>query len=899
MSLINTAITGIRLSQAALAVTGHNIVNANTEGYSRQSITQATTTSVRTPAGYLGTGVQLVDIYRNTEKFLVDQVAMDIATLSDFDTYLFNVSQTNNLLASDQTNLSRYMNQFFDALSESINDPGSLLGRQLLMTQTQQMVAGFKAIESRLIAQNTAVNKQLEAAAANITSLGQQISNLNRVIADSNSGGGSGQSPNDLLDKRETLIRELSRYTNVTTINREDGGIDVFIGQSQPLVVGSETNILKAAPGTSDASRFDLYFVKGNEMQNITRQLTGGEIGGLVRFRNEALEPAMNAVGLLAMAIVDGVNKQNKLGMTLEGSLGGSIFADINDPVFASNRVKASSNNQLPNDKIMGVTIDSVSNLTGSDYELIFPGPGGQQYQLIRRTDGQVVEKGILGATMPQEISVDGFTLTIKAGTFNAGDRFTIQPTKASAGQMNMKITRPQDFAFASPLRIETASGNQGGAQVLGSQVLSTDTDLFTQAGKLNPPLMIRFTSATTYDVLDYSDPARPVPLNPPLMNQAFVPGGQNSLFPSDPDGTFVTSAGPAALVLRGGETSNGYPGEVVTVQTTDPVTGFISEQSITLTANEQASDIARRMSSLDGVTATAYSYARLNDFQADDPDEPMQLSLNGVNLTDPDLVLDGQSSPRPVPVPLTADYLRDSINNNPALKAQGIYALSDGVNLSVHSTTGVDLSFNVGGTGSLQAFTSADNGAVATTINAPDPGDPDYPFTIGGKVDIQLVANAVVVSDQTAGIFGALPQAQSNFLGIQVSMTSGAGADGQPRPGDSFVLAYNTNGSADNRNGAAMLALSSAATLGNGTLNYQESYGQLAEKIGILTSQARVNQSASESMLRQSMNALQSVVGVNLEEEAARLIQLEQHYNASARLIGLARELFDTLLNM
>jgi len=118
-------------------------------------------------------------------------------------------------------------------------------------------------------------------------------------------------------------------------------------------------------------------------------------------------------------------------------------------------------------------------------------------------------------------------------------------------------------------------------------------------------------------------------------------------------------------------------------------------------------------------------------------------------------------------------------------------------------------------------------------------------------------------------------------------------------KAGDSFIVAYNSDGSADNRNGSALLALNSTQILGDGNQTYQDVYGQLAEKVGILTSQGRINQGAGESMLRQSMDAMQSMSGVNLEEEAAKLIQLEQHYNASARLITLARDLFDTLLRI
>lgn len=888
-SLINTAISGIRLNQTALSVTGHNIVNANTEGYSRQSISQSTTIAINTSAGYLGTGVQVDDIYRNTEKFLVDQVATDIGALSDYDTYLFNISQTNNLLASEQTNISRYMNDFFDAMNEAVNDPGSLLGRQLLLSQTQEMVAGFQAVEERMIAQNTAVNKQMEAAAGAVTSLGEQIAKLNQSIADSQSGGSS-QSPNDLLDQRDTLIREMARYVNVSTISREDGGVDVFIGQSQPLVVGSDTQRLVAAPGNLDASRYELYFAKSTGLQNVSRQITGGELGGLARFRSEALDPALNALGQIGLALTDAVNKQNELGVDLEGSLGGSIFRDINDPVVAANRIKSDNRNAPPNDKVMSLNITDMSALTTSDYELVFPGPGGQQYNLVRLSDGEMVNKGMLGAAMPQEIKADGFTLRIDQGTFDAGDRFLLQPTRTGVGQMGVQLTRPEEFAFASPLRIDTAGSNQGGVQVLGSDVLSVETPFFASEGNFSPPIAVRFTSATTYDILNYSDPANPVQMDPPLRNLPFIPGAQNSLLPSDPGGTTVSSL-PAVSAVQPDSTVNGLLAESLSIETTDPETDFIRQQPLNVAVNEQASDTARRLSSLDGVTATAYTEVSLSGFADGPANEPLLLSLNGQDLMDPDFVLPGESTPRPVPSEPDADFLRDRINNNAELAKLGISARSDGIKLTVFATSGVDLNFTVEGVGALTAGTELVSRAAAA--------DPATEFTKGGQIDVQLAANTVLVSNQPAGRFGANPVGEKNFLGIQLSMTSGSGTDGRPRAGDSFLISYNANGSADSRNGAAMLALNSETGLSGGNLSFQDAYGQLAEKLGILTSQARVNQGASESMLRQSMDAMQSVSGVNLEEEAARLIQLEQHYNASARLIGLARELFDTLLNM
>ena len=159
-NLINTAISGLKLSQLALSVTGQNIVNANTEGYSRQSVVAATASAQKTTAGYLGNGVLAVDIKRNTQQFLVDQVSRDISVLSNFDTYLNNISQMDSLLANPNSSLSTTLDNFFGALNEASNDPASLLGRQLLLTQTQLLTQGFQTLEARLMTQNSAINSQ-------------------------------------------------------------------------------------------------------------------------------------------------------------------------------------------------------------------------------------------------------------------------------------------------------------------------------------------------------------------------------------------------------------------------------------------------------------------------------------------------------------------------------------------------------------------------------------------------------------------------------------------------------------------------------------------------------------------------------------------------------------------
>jgi flagellar hook-associated protein 1 FlgK len=1222
-NLINTAISGLKLSQLALSITGQNIVNANTEGYSRQSITAVTSTAQKTGVGYVGTGVTVTDIFRNTQQYLVDQVGRDISVLSGFDTYLSNISQTDNMLANPNSSLATSMENYFGALNEAANDPASLLGRQLILTQTLLLTDSFRNIESTLKNQNTSINTQFDTLASSVTGIAKDIASLNEAIGKTMSVSGA-QQPNDLLDKRDQLVRDLSAFMDVKVTQQNNQTIDVFVAQGQALVLGSAARQVLSVAGTAETNQRELVFVAGTTTRVITDEVTGGEIGGLARFRREALDPALSALGRIALAVADGVNQQQKLGIDLEGNLGGPIFTDINAAKLANNRVRSDSNNRQPDDRQLSVNIDDVSKLKLSDYKLNFGGPG-KQYTLIRESDGKLMAEGVLSEKLPVNISVDGFTLTLKSGTFQSGDKFSVMPTKTGASDIKVVMMRPEGFAFASPIRTQSGAGNSGGAFIQPGTVLDINTPSFTsKPGELSPPVMIRFTSATTYDVLDYSDPANPIALKPPLNNQKFSPGATNQIFPSDPGGTTVSMLGSGAGRINNGDIRNGYAQEMLTFVTTDPVTGYTSEQRLMIEQNQPAYDIAQRLSNLPGVKANASSQLQLSDFKSDNVGAALTVTLNGVDLTDPNIINEGEVTPQALPDPLTADFLRDRINTNTTLTGLGISATSDGVILTVRSGTGVDLKVNVGGnagdslsvrdgdlrtvvgskaltygatigastgfnidvgfgsksvsltpgtlaSSEVAAAVQADIDAalgkdvVNVTLNAqgkleirsvgdaravkisnttggdplglaltriigPDQGavtaqlangasasaaydfsgtnasfllvvdgsyaanitlnqnyaadsgssivsaiqtqinnstgatgiagrltvaidangalrftttttgeqsivsiaanastqglvktatalgkntggenaalvgnvslangfnfdsggphtfnlqvDGNNPvavtltgtvtsaagvadnirtaintalaaqgiasirvgvstdgfltldsntygansqlavtdvvgtfgtlfaredkgvaftndFVIGGTVDVQLAANMSLSSDRREGLFGREPKAMANFMGYQISIGSGQGTNGAPQAGDTFVVSYNTDGSADNRNGAAMLALNSSLTLSDGNLTYQGAYGQLVENLGILTSQARLSQAASETLLRQSMDSLQGVSGVNIEEEAARLIQFEQHYNASARLITLAKDMFDTLVSI
>ena len=218
---------------------------------------------------------------------------------------------------------------------------------------------------------------------------------------------------------------------------------------------------------------------------------------------------------------------------------------------------------------------------------------------------------------------------------------------------------------------------------------------------------------------------------------------------------------------------------------------------------------------------------------------------------------------------------------NTKALLAS-ITATSDGSTLTVTSTTGVDLSFDIA---SVSGTETVDITGPAGTVTANDTDT----YTVGGEVDMFMEGGAVL-STGSSNIFNQATAFVSTYPGYQVNIS------GQPEAGDSFTVEFNTDGFSDNRNGLAMLALQSANLL-EGSATYGESYGVMVEKVGNATSQSALNRASSEALLQQSEEEREALSGVNLDEEAANLVKFEQAYNASAQVIAVARTIFDALL--
>lgn len=646
-NLMGIGVSGLHAFQKALDTTGNNIVNANTEGYSRQRTELKTQIPNFQGGNYIGNGVTISQIRRMHDELATDLLREHQSTKSGFESYVALADQVDDLLADQNVSLGHSLEEYFNKWQNVASDPANLPARQLLITQSKIMTEQFHRVFSQLATIDTSINTQMARQVDIVNSLTKSIADLNQEISNAKTGN-TGSLPNDLLDQRDSLINELAKIITVRTLNT-DSGMTVAMGTGESLVVGAKNFALETAPLPDSENRLGIYLKVNEQSMLMNQNVIGSYLQGLTQFREEILTPSINAIGRVAVGVSEYTNQQHQLGMDLNGGLGKLFFSNLstsNAYAFKTNYGDAQITSQ----------ITDISLLPQSDYKFEFNG----EHYLVTRMDDQAE----LGSFPPGTITLanEGLSITT-SGSAVSGDQFLLQPTRFGARDLKLMPINANDIAAAQPVITQRSDQNTGTATIQLSEVNNVSGGEFTtQAGALTPPLLIRFTSNSNYDIYDNTTPSSPV-------------------------------------LLQGGN-------------------AFIPDQ-----------------------------------------------------------------------------------------------------------------------------------------LNLMIPGSLNY--------------------------------------GYQVSM------EGAPETNDLFYVDYNTGGSTDNRNAISIANLQNIRLLNNHSATFNSAYGKIVSDVGNNTHQAHLSLEASDSLVKQAQNRVQTISGVNLDEEAANLLSFEQAYRAASRVVTMANRIFDALMDI
>ncbi|WP_460147334.1 flagellar hook-associated protein FlgK [Pseudomonas sp. S2_A02] len=608
MSLLNIGMSGLSASQTALMTTGNNIANADTSGYSRQQTVQGTKASNQFGNVYIGTGTTLADVRRVYNSYIDAQLQTSTSLNSDSAAYAGQISPLDKLLSDSGTGLNGALTKFFASVQNVNAKPGDDASRQLLLSDAQALSNRFNSISSQLTQQNANVNGNLADMADQVNKLAATVAQLNQKISEISNAGGQ---PNDLLDARNETVRQLSTFTGAQVIER-DGNLDIYLGSGQPLVMGSTASKLEVVPSKDDPSRSAIQLNRGSSTIDITSVVTGGEMGGLLRYRSTVLDPAMNELGRVALVVADQMNTVQAQGIDKNGDFGSNLFNSINSAAQMAQRSVATVGNSAGSGNF-DVSIEDSGKLTINDYKVTFT--SATNYTVQRLPEGTAMGAFSTLTTPPPVI--DGFSMTLSGGTAAAGDTFKITPTRNAATNIKTEMTDSKRLAIAAPLGAAIAPGGSGTLTIpaSGQPTLTTKFDIYDSATTLaiqnglknSTPVKVVFGAAggttQTYQLLDAKGNA--------LSSGTIVPGQNNTLSLSiplvDASGAAIMDPGPPAVQRTAtfDMTVAGSPGQGSAINITLSQPGTLDNRNGTALAGLQTKQTVDTGSASKGISLT------------------------------------------------------------------------------------------------------------------------------------------------------------------------------------------------------------------------------------------------------------------------------------------------------
>ena len=454
--LLSTSVSGLLAFQQALDVTSNNIANSSTPGYSVETANLSPLPGQASAGGYVGSGVTVDGITRSYSELLSQQVRSSQSGYSSLNTLATQAAQVDNLLSASSTGITSGLQSFVNALQTLAGSPSSSAARQALLSQAQALTQQLTGYDAQISQYGGTLEQQISGDVTQVNTLASGIASLNTQIA--NDLAGTGQAPNQLMDQRDTLIDQLSQYVSVNTASEPNGMLDVYIGTGQALVTGGKPQQLSTLPNQYDASQLDIGITSGGGTADVTSEITGGELGGLLSSRTQVLEPAQNALGQISVALATIVNQQQAAGMDQTGAPG--------QPMFTVGGVQTLASSANTGSATLAVTRTSLSALTSDDYTLRY---SGGAWQLQDATTGQAVPLSGAG-TGASPFQAAGISIVVSGAPAN-GDSFLVQPTAAATAGLAVALTSPAQIAAASLAQTGVGAGNSGTGTVSAATI--------------------------------------------------------------------------------------------------------------------------------------------------------------------------------------------------------------------------------------------------------------------------------------------------------------------------------------------------------------------------------------------------------------------------------------------
>lgn len=468
LDLLQTGKYGVLTQQKLLNTTSNNITNVNTEGYTRQE------TIVYTSAIDWGVGSTVTR--RLYDKYVQREMFRDQGNVGFYDAFSSGLGTVDKLLSSKDTSITAKLDSLFASMEEAVQNSTSIANRRELLAQFQTLTDRYNTLNYNVKNELNDINNKVTDTAATINDLVNGLYEVNRHVRNLGANVTKSDVGLQLLDKRDQLVSELSSYVDVNVTTESDGSWSLYLGNGQLLVNADTYATLKVNEHTGDQTRREvsLFFNTPKKTEIfIGHEGWGGKLGGLLGASDE-MRQTMRDLGQSAIAFADAMNVQNKGGITL-GNVAGKNLITIPSVKGVCTQ----------GDFAMNLTFNpgEGSDVRNNDYFVRFdntdpnnPVPvvytvdgNGKEVQL---PDTEVVyDKNDKNKPLSIKLEGHGVTMTFDKGLTEmaqADGQFHVQPTINAAFDIKCNISKPEDFAFASAIRV---NGNKHAGNAVPSLV--------------------------------------------------------------------------------------------------------------------------------------------------------------------------------------------------------------------------------------------------------------------------------------------------------------------------------------------------------------------------------------------------------------------------------------------
>lgn len=320
----------LQAQNRSMEVIGHNIANANTEGYSRQRAEQVVTHPYTKPsmnlpsgAGQIGTGVKVASINRIRDEFVDARIRTESRELGYGEKMKEGLYEL-ELIFNEPTEygIRENLDEFWISLQELINNPESMVVRNNIVQRGLALTESINYVSEQLLEYRKDLDTQLDYRVTDINSLAEKIADLNFQIAQVE---GTGKKANDLEDTRDLLLKNLSRLADFRIVKDDRGQVSVSLG-GRRLVQGDYYQTIHTE-ATGEGGRLELTWADTGAPVKVT----SGEIRGIMDIRDEVVPEYKDSLHELTHNLVSYFNQQHYLGIDLDGNDGEDFFVYTND----------------------------------------------------------------------------------------------------------------------------------------------------------------------------------------------------------------------------------------------------------------------------------------------------------------------------------------------------------------------------------------------------------------------------------------------------------------------------------------------------------------------------------------------------------------------------------------